>query len=389
MAKRTGFSVGIKKALLALVMVSAVLSLSAFSLADPAGVEVKNADELITALNSGESPIILTDNISVGDCTLNMDNVKDVTINPNSFTLTISVIRFTNVKNSKGTVTLPNWIGSLSNDPVIRVRKQVSVRGLTSGETVQSITFSKSKTDSIGDMKLQVSDGYITADFKCLKDGSVMTVQSMATDDGSYRIGTKSSILAKEYRITYFNSDPESGEKTEELKGLQPESFTAEDNIIMLPTQISVKVEKYAFSGWSVNGMATIVKFDPGSMTGDVEAIAIWKKSDERGSGGWGGRGGFSGSFSAMSGATADNTTTEAMETVPTASNPMGGRRVKNGVSKTQAVFSDDTPANGIDLSELDNSKDTSGITTKLLILGVSLVVVAGSAIFLLLKKKR
>ena len=267
-----------------------------------ADAEVATQEDLLAALEGGETSLVFTDDISTDT---NILIEKETVIDLDGYTWTVD----------GGTVAYEQntVIGgklTASKKGTVRLKTAIALEYGVAGDRIQSVTYTDGETDSAAFyIAEQALDGNRTA-HPYLKLGK--TVSRVTTTSAFYRLGTAdTSRLSLVYPITY---DLDGG-KLE--NAANPTEYTAADAPITLVNPVR---EGFTFLGWTGTGLTepTETVTVPMGSTGSRSYIALWEESETPPQGGFPSGGGSRPSVS-INRPSANTASTEAeTESAPT-----------------------------------------------------------------------
>ena len=311
----------------------ALILLPAQAYAD--GADVTDEATLVQAVTEGKSPIRLAADIETGT-SLSIPAGTVVDLNGCTWTVTSGTVAIAGTVEANGGELLS------ANGGTVRVLTALALENVSGTETIQSVTYADGVTDSAASYIAgnTVTEGGTAALYLVAASGiRARAVQRVTTNAGTYRIGSSTGRLSREYSIQY-NLDGGTL-----AQGANPAVYTASDPPITLqnPTK-----EGYIFLGWSGTGLSAPslrVTIAEGSQ-GERSYTANWREDPAQQQGG--GRGGSTaGGGAGLTGRGSDAAEDSAAETpAPTATpapssaaQQSGGRRIGRASSATRVTF--------------------------------------------------
>lgn len=311
----------------------ALILLPAQAYAD--GADVTDEATLVQAVTEGKSPIRLAAGIETGT-SLSIPAGTVVDLNGCIWTVTSGTVAIAGTVEANGGELLS------ANGGAVRVLTALALENVSGTETIQSVTYADGVTDSAASYIAgnTVTEGGTAALYLVAASGiRARAVQRVTTNAGTYRIGSSTGRLSREYSIQY-NLDGGTL-----AQGANPAVYTASDPPITLqnPTK-----EGYIFLGWSGTGLSAPslrVTIAEGSR-GERSYTANWRENPAQQQGG--GRGGSTaGGGAGLTGRGSDAAEDSAAETpAPTgtpapgsAAQQSGGRRIGRASSATRVTF--------------------------------------------------
>lgn len=311
----------------------ALILLPAQAYAD--GADVTDEATLVQAVTEGKSPIRLAAGIETGT-SLSIPAGTVVDLNGCTWTVTSGTVAIAGTVEANGGELLS------ANGGTVRVLTALALENVSGTETIQSVTYADGVTDSAASYIAgnTVTEGGTAALYLAAASGiRARAVQRVTTNAGTYRIGSSTGRLSREYSIQY-NLDGGTL-----AQGANPAAYTASDPPITLqnPTK-----EGYIFLGWSGTGLSAPslrVTIAEGSR-GERSYTANWREDPAQQQGG--GRGGSTaGGGAGLTGrgnAAAEDSAAEAPAPTATpapssAAQQSGGRRIGRASSATRVTF--------------------------------------------------
>ena len=311
----------------------ALILLPAQAYAD--GADVTDEATLVQAVTEGKSPIRLAAGIETGT-SLSIPAGTVVDLNGCTWTVTSGTVAIAGTVEANGGELLS------ANGGTVRVLTALALENVSGTETIQAVTYADGVTDSAASYIAgnTVTEGGTAALYLAAASGiRARAVQRVTTNAGTYRIGSSTGRLSREYSIQY-NLDGGTL-----AQGANPAVYTASDPPITLqnPTK-----EGYIFLGWSGTGLSAPslrVTIAEGSQ-GERSYTANWREDPAQQQGG--GRGGSTaGGGAGLTGrgnAAAEDSAAEAPAPTATpapssAAQQSGGRRIGRASSATRVTF--------------------------------------------------
>ena len=313
----------------------ALILLPAQAYAD--GADVTDEATLVQAVTEGKSPIRLAAGIETG-ISLSIPAGTVVDLNGCTWTVTSGTVAIAGTVEANGGELLS------ANGGTVRVLTALALENVSGTETIQSVTYADGVTDSAASYIAgnTVTEGGTAALYLVAASGiRARAVQRVTTNAGTYRIGSSTGRLSREYAIQY-NLDGGTL-----AQGANPAVYTASDPPITLqnPTK-----EGYIFLGWSGTGLSAPslrVTIAEGSQ-GERSYTANWREDPAQQQGGGrggstaGGGAGLTGRGNAAAEDSAAEVPAPTATPVPSsAAQQSGGRRIGRASSATRVTFDD------------------------------------------------
>lgn len=311
----------------------ALILLPAQAYAD--GADVTDEATLVQAVTEGKSPIRLAAGIETGT-SLSIPAGTVVDLNGCTWTVTSGTVAIAGTVEANGGELLS------ANGGTVRVLTALALENVSGTETIQSVTYADGVTDSAASYIAgnTVTEGGTAALYLAAASGiRARAVQRVTTNAGTYRIGSSTGRLSREYSIQY-NLDGGTL-----AQGANPAAYTASDPPITLqnPTK-----EGYLFLGWSGTGLSAPslrVTIAEGSQ-GERSYTANWREDPAQQQGGGrggstaGGGAGLTGRGNAVAEDSAAEVPAPTATPVPSsAAQQSGGRRIGRASSATRVTF--------------------------------------------------
>ena len=311
----------------------ALILLPAQAYAD--GADVTDEATLVQAVTEGKSPIRLAAGIETGT-SLSIPAGTVVDLNGCTWTVTSGTVAIAGTVEANGGELLS------ANGGTVRVLTALALENVSGTETIQSVTYADGVTDSAASYIAgnTVTEGGTAALYLAAASGiRARAVQRVTTNAGTYRIGSSTGRLSREYSIQY-NLDGGTL-----AQGANPAAYTASDPPITLqnPTK-----EGYIFLGWSGTGLSAPslrVTIAEGSQ-GERSYTANWREDPAQQQGGGrggstaGGGAGLTGRGNAAAEDSAAEVPAPTATPVPSsAAQQSGGRRIGRASSATRVTF--------------------------------------------------
>ena len=311
----------------------ALILLPAQAYAD--GADVTDEATLVQAVTEGKSPIRLAAGIETGT-SLSIPAGTVVDLNGCTWTVTSGTVAIAGTVEANGGELLS------ANGGTVRVLTALALENVSGTETIQSVTYADGVTDSAASYIAgnTVTEGGTAALYLAAASGiRARAVQRVTTNAGTYRIGSSTGRLSREYSIQY-NLDGGTL-----AQGANPAAYTASDPPITLqnPTK-----EGYLFLGWSGTGLSAPslrVTIAEGSQ-GERSYTANWREDPAQQQGGGrggstaGGGAGLTGRGNAAAEDSAAEVPAPTATPVPSsAAQQSGGRRIGRASSATRVTF--------------------------------------------------
>ena len=311
----------------------ALILLPAQAYAD--GADVTDEATLVQAVTEGKSPVRLAAGIETGT-SLSIPAGTVVDLNGCTWTVTSGTVAIA------GTVEVNGGELLSANGGTVRVLTALALENVSGTETIQSVTYADGVTDSAASYIAgnTVTEGGTAALYLVAASGiRARAVQRVTTNAGTYRIGSSTGRLSREYSIQY-NLDGGTL-----AQGANPAVYTASDPPI--PLQNPTK-EGYLFLGWSGTGLSAPslrVTIAEGSQ-GERSYTANWREDPAQQQGGGrggstaGGGAGLTGRGNAAAEDSAAEVPAPTATPVPSsAAQQSGGRRIGRASSATRVTF--------------------------------------------------
>lgn len=317
----------------------ALILLPAQAYAD--GADVTDEATLVQAVTEGKSPVRLAAGIETGT-SLSIPAGTVVDLNGCIWTVTSGTVAIAGTVEANGGELLS------ANGGTVRVLTALALENVSGTETIQSVTYADGVTDSAASYIAgnTVTEGGTAALYLAAASGiRARAVQRVTTNAGTYRIGSSTGRLSREYSIQY-NLDGGTL-----AQGANPAAYTASDPPITLqnPTK-----EGYLFLGWSGTGLSAPslrVTIAEGSQ-GERSYTANWREDPAQQQGAQGGgkggsiAGGGGAGLTGRGNAVAEDSAAEVPAPTATpvpssAAQQSGGRRIGRASSATRVTFDD------------------------------------------------